>query len=245
MDIIEMLAKRAGITAAKAEAGFYERVKKEDVIGSIDHTLLSGTASPEEIINLCEEAVENQFAGVCIYPAWVPLAREVLQDKPQKICTVVAFPSGALPAVLKAKEIEWARENGADEVDVVLNIVNILKNDKKALLEELKTLREAAGDICLKAIIETNLLTNHQKAMCVTLAEEARIDYIKTGTGEKGPVTFFDVAFLKSLTSDSSGLKIKAAGGIRSMKAAEILVALGASRLGTSKALELLSSRQC
>jgi len=244
MDMVELLAKRAGKTAARAEAGFYDRPDKEKVIRSIDHTLLSGTAQADSIVRLCEEAVENQFSAVCIPPVWVPLARETLEDKAPRVCTTIAFPSGALPLSLKVQEIEWAKESGADEVDVVLNISNILRNDKKALFEELSTLREASGNLCLKIIIEANLLTNHQKAMCVTIAEQTGINYIKTGTGYNGPASFFDVAFLKSLTSDSSGLKVKASGGIRSLKAAEILVALGASRIGTSKAMELVANNR-
>jgi len=238
MTDIEMLAQKAGIKAARAEAGFYEKPEIDEIRHSIDHTLLSAASTKEDIKTLCEEAHAYGFAAVCVPSLWVPCARKYLAGKPQKVVAAIAFPLGALPLEVKVNEINWAIENGAEELDVVATISDIIDENKQAVREEFRTLREATSGKCLKIIIETPLLNDRQKFLCVNIAEQTGVDYLKTGTGFAGPVTFYDVAFLRTVASDS--LHIKASGGIRTLVSAGILRALGADRLGASRATSFL-----
>lgn len=238
MTDIEMLAQKAGKKAARAEAGFYEKPGIEEIRRSIDHTLLSASSTREDIRRLCEEAELYRFASVCVPPLWTPYAKRCLDGKPQKVAVAIAFPLGALPLEVKIKEIEWARKNGADEFDVVASVSDIISEDRPAVREEFKAVREATSGKCLKMIIETPLLNDRQKFLCVNIAEQTGVDYLKTGTGFAGPATFYDVAFLRTVASDS--LLVKASGGIRTLVSAGILRALGADRLGTSQATHFL-----
>jgi deoxyribose-phosphate aldolase len=234
MTDIEMLAQKAGIKAARAEAGFYEKPRIDEIRHSIDHTLLSASSTKDDIKTLCDEAHAYGFAAVCVPSVWVPLAKNQLEGKPQKIVAAIAFPLGTVPVEVKANEINWAIKKGADELDVVATISNIIEENKEAVREEFRALREAASGKCLKVIIETPLLNDRQKFLCVNIAEQTGVDYLKTGTGFAGPVTFYDVAFLRTVASDN--LHIKASGGIRTLVSAAILRALGADRLGASQA---------
>jgi deoxyribose-phosphate aldolase len=238
MTDIEMLAHKAGKKAARAEAGFYERPGIDEIRRSIDHTLLSVSSTKEDIRRLCEEAELYGFASVCVPTIWVPYARNCLEGKKQKVVAAIAFPLGALPLKVKLAEIEWARDNGAEEFDVVATISNVIEENRQAVREEFQAIREATLGRCLKMIIETPLLNDRQKVLCVNMAEQAGVDYIKTGTGYSGSVTLYDVAFLRTVASDS--IHVKASGGIRNLTTAGILHALGADRLGTSKATEFI-----
>ncbi|MFP4482522.1 MAG: deoxyribose-phosphate aldolase, partial [Thermovirgaceae bacterium] len=238
MTDIEMLAQKAGIKAARAEAGFYEKPGIDEIRHSVDHTLLSSSSTEGDIKKLCDEAQTYGFAAVCVPPLWVPYARNCLEGKSQKVVAAIAFPLGTLPVEVKVNEIEWALKNGAEEFDVVATISDIIDEDRQAVREEFRALREVTSGRCLKIIIETPLLNDRQKFLCVNIAEQTGVDYLKTGTGFAGPVTFYDVAFLRTVASDS--LHVKASGGIRTLVSAGILRALGADRLGASQSTNFL-----
>ena len=237
---IELLSKRARQKAARAEAGFFEHPTMESIRGSIDHTLLSPALTNEEIAVHCEEALRHGFASVCIPMTALPEALRVLSGSGVKVGTVAAFPLGAVPVSIKKAEILWALEHGADEVDTVLDLSSLREGNKQAIREELSALRESATGAVLKVILEMPLLNDLQVITTLRLAEQAGVDFVKTCTGFGGGVTFYQVALLRTAASDS--MKIKAAGGIRTFAAAEIMKALGADRLGTSKATSFLKS---
>jgi len=242
MTEIELLAQRAGKKAARAEAGFFEQPSIDTVRSAIDHTLLSSWATTADIEKLCREAVENSFASVCVPLSLTPAAAAALSGSDVKTSTVVGFPLGSQPLSIKEAETLWAIDNGADEIDAVLSIRHLLENDKPSVREEILALREASAGKTLKLILELPLVSNDQAVMAVRIAEQTGVDFLKTGTGYNGGATFFDVAFLRTVASD--GLLVKASGGIRTLAAAKIMVALGAKRLGTSAALEFLPQVQ-
>lgn len=238
MTDIELLSKRARQKAARAEAGFFDRPTMESIKGSIDHTLLFPASTSAEIAAHCEEAVRFGFASVCIPMTGVAEASRILKGSAVKVGTVASFPLGAAPVSAKSFEILWALEHGADEVDAVLNLSAIREGDKQTIRDELLTLRKAASGAVLKVILEMPLLDDIQVITTLRLAELAGVDFVKTCTGFGGAVTFYQVALLRTAASDS--MKIKAAGGIKTFAAAGILKALGADRLGTSKATQFL-----
>jgi len=235
---IELLSGRAKLKAAKAEAGFFERPSEDRIRRSIDHTLLSAGTTINDTAVLCDEAVRFGFASVCVPLNCVPDSRRILSGSGVKVSSVASFPLGASPIPVKTAEVRWALENGAEEMDVVMDIGAVLTDDKRAVREDLAALREVSRGAVLKVILEMPMLNDTQAVTALMLAEQAGVDYVKTCTGFAGGVTFYHVALLKTASSDR--VKIKASGGIRTYAAAEILVALGADRLGTSKATQFL-----
>lgn len=208
----------------------------------VDHTLLKQTATWDEIKQLCDEAIAYGTASVCIPPCYVAQAHDYVQGK-MTICTVVGFPNGNSTPASKEFETREAIANGATEIDMVINIGMLRAGDIAYVTDEIKRLKAAAGDLILKVIIETCLLTEEEKiAMCKAVTE-AGADYIKTSTGfSTSGATFDDIAlFAKHV---GPGVKIKAAGGISSLEDAERFVALGANRLGTSRIIKLLQNQQ-
>lgn len=208
----------------------------------VDHTLLKQTATWDEIKQLCDEAIAYGTASVCIPPCYVEQAHDYVQGK-MTICTVVGFPNGNSTPASKEFETREAIANGATEIDMVINIGMLRAGDIAYVTDEIKRLKAAAGDLILKVIIETCLLTEEEKiAMCKAVTE-AGADYIKTSTGfSTSGATFDDIAlFAKHV---GPGVKIKAAGGISSLEDAERFVALGANRLGTSRIIKLLQNQQ-
>lgn len=211
-----------------------------DLAEYIDHTLLNPLATPEAIAQLCEQADSLHFAAVCVYPIHVRQAVELLHNKPPKVCTVIGFPSGASTATVKRYEAQEALENGATELDVVINVGWLKQGNLDALYQEL-------ADICtlshypVKAILETTLLTNEEKRIGAKVCIDAGTAFIKTSTGWHGGATVEDVRLLKEITRDRVG--IKASGGIQSPAQALDLILAGASRLGTSRGVELIQRR--
>ena len=207
----------------------------------IDHTLLKPDAQQEQIEKLIEEAEAYDFASVCVNPTWVNFAAEGLCDSDVKVCTVIGFPLGANTPFVKACETKNAIQNGADEIDMVINI-GALKSKNLALVEEdIQAVVEASGDKLVKVIIETCLLTKEEKLKMCEIVTKAGADYIKTSTGfSTGGATFEDVALLQKYVGDS--VKVKAAGGISSLEDAERFLRLGADRLGTSRLIALCKS---
>lgn len=216
---------------------------KNNIAKMIDHTLLKPEATKEDIIKLCNEAAEYGFASVCVNPAWVELAYKNLKDFPQvKVCTVIGFPLGAAVPDVKAFEVERAIEQGATEVDMVLNI-GALKSDQNDLVKkDIEAVVNAAKDKALtKVIIETSLLTNEEKVRACELAVEAGADFVKTSTGfSSGGATVEDIALMRKTVGPSVG--IKASGGIRDLQTALAMIEAGATRIGASAGIKIVQA---
>ena len=217
-------------------------MKANEVLKHVDHTLLTQTATWEEIKAICDDAVKYGTASACIPPSYVAQAKEYVGEK-LAICTVIGFPNGYMTTATKEFETKDAIANGADEIDMVINI-GWLKDKKYDLLEnEIRTLKAACGEKILKVIIETCLLTDDEKVKMCEIVTTAGADYIKTSTGfSKAGATFADIElFAKNI---GPAVKMKAAGGISSMDDAEKFLELGADRLGTSRIIKIVKNEE-
>lgn len=208
-----------------------ENMKK--ILGMVDHTLLSQTATWDEIKVLCDDAICYGTASVCIPPCYVKQAKNYVKEK-MRICTVIGFPNGNSTTASKVFETENAVANGADEIDMVINIGMLKSGDYNYVLDEIRQIQKACQGRILKVIIETCLLTEQEKIKMCELVTESGADYIKTSTGfSTAGASFDDVALFAA--NVGPGVKIKAAGGISSIEDAEKFIQLGADRLGTSR----------
>src|SRR5207244_447759 len=200
----------------------------------IDHTLLKPDATREQIETLCREAAQYCFASVCVNPNWVPLCRELLRGTGVKVCTVIGFPSGAHAPDVKAYEARRAVEQGAEEVDMVINIGALKSKDYALVEQDIRGVVQAVGkDTVVKVILETSLLTRDEKIMGSSLAKAAGADFVKTSTGfASGGATVEDVRLMRETVGPDIG--VKAAGGIRSKEDVEAMVEAGARRIGAS-----------
>ena len=205
----------------------------KEILKHVDHTLLLQPSTWEEIKQICDDAMEYGTASVCIPPSYVKQAAEYMNGK-MAVCTVIGFPNGYMTTAAKEFETKDALANGASEIDMVINI-GWLKDQKYDLIEnEIRTLKAACGDKILKVIIETCFLTDEEKIKMCQIVTEAGADYIKTSTGfSKAGATRETVSLMASHVTD--GTLVKAAGGIASLEDAADFIALGASRLGTSR----------
>ena len=205
----------------------------------IDHTLLKQDATVEQIDSLLSEAREYDFASVCVNPCWVSYAHSGLQGTDVKVCTVVGFPLGATTSAVKALETKEAIQNGADEIDMVIN-VGALKSGNADLVEsDIRAVVEASGDKLVKVIIEACLLTDEEKVLACQLAQKAGADFVKTSTGfSTGGATLPDVQLMRQTVGPDMG--VKAAGGARSYADAVAFVEAGATRIGTSSGVAIL-----
>lgn len=210
----------------------------KEILKHVDHTLLAQTATWEEIKQICDDAITYGTASVCIPAAYVKQAKDYVQDK-MAVCTVIGFPNGYATTACKEFETKDALANGADEIDMVINIGWVKDGKFDAVEEEIRVLKKACGSKILKVIIETCLLTEEEKIKMCQVMTNAGADYIKTSTGfSTAGATFEDVElFAKHVGAD---VKIKAAGGIASMADAEKFLALGADRLGTSRIIKIV-----
>ncbi|MBD2212651.1 deoxyribose-phosphate aldolase [Calothrix sp. FACHB-156] len=211
-----------------------------DIAPFIDHALLTPTATPEQVEQWCEEADRFNFAAVCLHPTYVKRAAELLHGKNPKVCTVIGFPTGATTSAVKLYEAQEAVENGATELDVVLNLGWLKAGKTEAVHREIAEICEATGQT-VKVILETNLLTDPEKKIAAELAMEAGAAFLKTSTGWNGGVTVEDVRLLKEIARERVG--IKASGGIRTINQALELILAGATRLGTSRGIDLIRQR--
>lgn len=212
----------------------------ESVSNYIDHTNLSQTASKSDIENLCEEAVDNDFASVCVNPVFVPLASEILNSKNPKVCTVVGFPLGADSPEMKFAESRYLTHQGAEELDMVINISALKEGDNRFIQSEIEKVVDAADGNCVKVIIETCLLTDEEKKIVSELAVNAGADFIKTSTGFSfSGATEEDIKLIRKKVGSDMG--IKASGGIKSLTDLKILVKAGANRIGTSNAISIIN----
>ena len=213
-----------------------------EILKHVDHTLLAQGATWEEIKQICDDAVKYGTASVCIPPSYVAQVKEYVKER-MAVCTVIGFPNGYMTTAAKEFETKDALANGADEIDMVINI-GWLKDKKYELLEnEIRTLKAACGEKILKVIIETCLLTEEEKVKMCEIVTSAGADYIKTSTGfSKAGATFEDIAlFAKNV---GAGVKMKAAGGISSMEDAQKFLELGAERLGTSRIVKIIKNEE-
>lgn len=211
----------------------------------IDHTLLRADARKEDILKLAEEAKSYKFASVCVNPAWVSVAHEVLKDTPEvKVCTVIGFPLGASTPETKAFETANAIANGAEEVDMVINIGALKDGDDELVKRDIAAVVEAArGKALTKVIIETSLLTEEEKVRACKLSVAAGADYVKTSTGfSTGGATKEDIALMRRTVGPDIG--VKASGGVRSAEDALAMVGAGASRIGTSGGVAIAKGEQ-
>ncbi len=208
----------------------------KEIFSKVDHTLLSVTATKGELVALAEEAIQAGAASVCVPPAAVSFLKQKYGDK-LRITTVIGFPNGYNTTAAKVFETEDAVKNGADEVDMVVNVGKVKEKDYDYVLNEIKALRAAAESKVLKVIIETCLLTEEEKIALCKIVTEAKSDYIKTSTGfSKAGATIEDVLLFKKHIG--AGVKIKAAGGIRTLEDAEKFIAAGADRIGASAVIK-------
>ena len=211
-----------------------------EILSKVDHTLLSQAATWAEIKALCDDGLKYQTASVCIPPSYVKKAAEYVSGK-LKICTVIGFPNGYNTTAVKCAETEDAVKNGADEIDMVINIGRVKDGDYASVLNEIKAVKQACHGKLLKVIIETCLLTDEEKTKLCSVVSESGADYIKTSTGfSTGGATFRDVELMRKNSHPS--LKVKAAGGIASIEDAEKMIELGADRLGTSRIVKIVKS---
>ncbi|MDO4167202.1 MAG: deoxyribose-phosphate aldolase [Eubacteriales bacterium] len=213
-------------------------MERKELLSKLDHTLLKQDATWEQIRRLCQEGMEYRVASVCIPPCFVKEAKDYVGDR-LRICTVIGFPNGYNTTAVKVAETLDAVANGADEIDMVINI-NWVKDDRlEEVLREIREVRQACPDQVLKVIIETCLLTEEEKIKMCEVVTKAGADYIKTSTGfSTGGATFEDVALMQKYVGDQ--VRVKAAGGISTVEDAQRFIRLGASRLGTSRLIQLL-----
>ena len=198
-----------------------------------DHTILKADATREAVAKICEEAKEYGFMSVCVNSYYTAFVAEKLKDSDVKVCTVVGFPLGQMSTKAKAAETELAVKDGADEIDMVINVGALKDKEYDVVCNDIKEVKKACGQALLKVIIETCLLTDEEKVKACELAREAGADYVKTSTGfSTGGADAHDVELMRKTVGDSMG--VKASGGIRDKETAEKMVKAGASRLGTS-----------
>lgn len=206
---------------------------------TIDHTILQADATKDLVIKTIDEAKAYDTASICLEPCWVELAAERLKGSDVKVCTVIGFPLGATTSATKAFEAKEAVANGADEVDMVLNIGALKSGDEEMVLKDMKAVREAVPSAVVKVIIETCLLTDQEKKTACRLAKEARLDFVKTSTGfSTGGATVEDVQLMREAVGEEMG--VKASGGIRTKETAEAMIEAGATRIGASKTAAIL-----
>lgn len=205
----------------------------------IDHTLLKPEASRVQIKKLCEEALKYNFKSVCINPYWVSYAKEILKNTEVLVCTVVGFPLGSNTTALKAFETDEAVKNGADEIDMVINI-GLLKNGELNLVEsDISEVVKAAKDKCVKVILETCLLSNSEIISACEISERAGANFVKTSTGfNVSGAKIEDVKLMKNTVGNK--LEVKASGGIRDLKTAREMLNAGATRLGVSAGVQIM-----
>ena len=211
-----------------------------DIATYIDHTLLKPSAIPDEVKQVCQQAWQYNFPSVCIYPISVRQAKELLHDKKPDVCTVIGFPSGAVSSAVKLYEAQEAVENGATELDVVINLGWLKAGESSKIYDEIAKICSETGQT-VKAILETTVLSDEEKRLAGEICLDAGVAYLKTSTGWFGGATVEDVKILSEITKGQIG--IKASGGIRTYEQAIALIQAGATRLGTSRGVDLLKQQ--
>ncbi|MFJ1390366.1 deoxyribose-phosphate aldolase [Capnocytophaga canimorsus] len=209
----------------------------------IDHTLLKATATVSEIEALCKEAITHDFFSVCVNSGYVSYAKDFLKETDIKVCSVVGFPLGAMSTRSKVYETEQALADGADEVDMVINVGWLLSGKIDEVKQEISLIKKACGDKVLKVILETCYLTDDQKRLACELSVQAGADFVKTSTGfGSGGATLADVQLMKDSVKGKA--KIKASGGVRDFQTAMEYINLGVQRIGTSNGIAIVTGAQ-
>ncbi len=205
----------------------------------IDHTLLKPEATQDQIEKLCQEAKQYDFASVCVNPYWVPFCKEELKDSDVKVCTVIGFPLGATSSASKAFETAHAIEQGADEVDMVMNIGELLAGHDQTVQKDIEAVVQAAQGKIVKVILETCLLNDAQIERACSLCVKAKADFVKTSTGfNSAGANTHVVEVMKQAVKGQA--KVKAAGGVRNQADMDAMIVAGADRIGTSHGIELM-----
>lgn len=206
----------------------------------IDHTLLKPTAVPSDIIDLCTEAKTHQFYAVCVNSCYVPLAKKELEESEVKLAAVIGFPLGAMATDAKVSEADYCIRQGADEIDMVINVGWLKSGLYDKVKDEINSIKVSIGTKILKAIIETCYLTDEEKRIACTLALEAKADFVKTSTGfRSNGATLEDVQLIKEVVGNT--MKIKASGGIKDKTTALRYIEMGVSRIGTSSGIAIIA----
>ncbi|TQS90097.1 deoxyribose-phosphate aldolase [Arthrobacter sp. TS-15] len=222
-----------------------EAVASANIASYIDHTLLKPEASEADVLKVCAEAVDYKFKSVCVNPVWVKTVTKALKGSGVLTCSVIGFPLGATPSDVKAFEARGAVLDGADEIDMVINMASARANDKGALVDDIRAVSEVvhAGEAILKVIIETSMLSDEQKVIACEAAVEAGADFVKTSTGfNGGGATVEDVALMRKTVGPDLG--VKASGGVRSLADAQAMIAAGATRIGASSGIAIVKGEQ-
>ena len=215
-------------------------MKKEEIIRYVDHTLLKQESTMEDIKIICDDAIKYNTASICIPPSYVSFAKEYVKDR-IKICTVIGFPNGYNTTEVKVFETKDAIKNGADEIDMVINIGKLKDKQYDDILSEINAIKDACGDRILKVIIEACLLTDEEKIKMCEIVSLSNADFIKTSTGfSTGGATLEDIKLMKEYLTNNK--QIKAAGGISSFEDATEFINSGATRLGTSRLVKIMKS---
>lgn len=221
------------------------KLSLQDLAGMIDHTLLKADATNSEIKQLCEEAMRYNFASVCVNPSYVETCFNLIKSSNVKVCTVIGFPLGATTTQSKFTEAEEAIKNGAEELDMVINIGKLKDQDYNYVYSEIKSISDLSKKyLCTsKLILETCLLSDEEKVIACLLAIEAGLNFVKTSTGfSKSGATVHDVALMKFVVGDK--LQVKASGGIRSYDDAISMIYAGATRLGASAGVKIIAGQK-
>ncbi len=206
----------------------------------IDHTLLKQDATKEEILKLCKEAKENDFMSVCVNPTWVSTSKKELEGSDVLVCTVIGFPLGQSTSAVKAFETKNAIENGAGEIDMVINVGELKDKNYDFVYEDIKAVVDAANGTLVKVIIETCLLTDEEKVKACELSLKAGAHFVKTSTGfSTGGATVLDVKLMKEVVKDKA--EVKASGGVRTPEDLNNMIEVGATRIGTSSGIKLIN----
>lgn len=234
-----------GAERIAAGPGVGEELKNISLARMIDHTLLKPEATPTDVEKLCREAKENVFASVCVNPSYVQLCSDLLRGTKVKVCTVIGFPLGATTTETKRAEAEQALKNGAEELDMVINIGMLKQGKYDYVFNDINQIALAAKRnraIC-KVIIETSLLTDEEKIKACMIAKNAKADFVKTSTGfSTGGATAGDIALMRYVVGSSVG--VKASGGIRSLEDAAKMIESGADRIGASASVKIVAGEK-
>ncbi|CEQ20437.1 deoxyribose-phosphate aldolase [[Clostridium] sordellii] len=215
---------------------------KNVILSTVDHTLLKQTATWEDIKVICEDAMKYEVSSVCIPPSFVKKAKDFVEDK-MKVCTVIGFPNGYNTTAVKVFETVDAIKNGADEIDMVINLGMVKEKNFDEVTKEIKAIKEACKDKILKVIIETCLLTEEEKIKMCKCVTDAKADFIKTSTGfSTGGATLEDIILFRE--NIGSEVLIKAAGGIKDLDTAKVFIENGAKRLGTSSIIKIINNEE-
>lgn len=233
-EVLELGADRVGVCHPTQSC--------DPIARMIDHTLLKPNATQEEIGKLCEEAKKYCFASVCVNPSYVALSAQLLRGSGVKVCTVIGFPLGSTTPTVKAIEARDAMANGADEIDMVINVGAVKSGNFQAVFDDIGAVRDATRGKVLKVILETSLLTREEKIKACQLSKEAGADFVKTSTGfSSGGATIEDIQLMRQTVGPQMG--IKASGGVRDTDFARKLVSAGATRLGASASVAIATGK--